>query len=347
MSWTYLPESVAAPSPQNTSSAGAPSATSKTPPTPPRSSKLASATASSMTPPSGTTRAHSTGDPGVDAWISSLLASRASHSAPQASDSLALIHATSGQTPAALLTKYDPLTSSWKTSQGSLPLFDVKENGLTQPTLGVYSQTWPRAGTMLDGIVYQLQPLVPPTREIVSGLLPTPVKSDSERASKTYPRGNPTLLGAAALWPTPTTPGGGRVVPDDAQWRGKTTAYTQDGRKIQVGLDTAVRRWPTPTVTGNHNKKGASPTSGDGLATAVKQFPTPTARDCKAPGKAGYNAPNRQGGPSLPQAIAVQTGGKLNPNWVEWLMGWPIGWTDLQPLATDKFQQWLQSFGNY
>jgi hypothetical protein len=26
----------------------------------------------------------------------------------------------------------------------------------------------------------------------------------------------------------------------------------------------------------------------------------------------------------------------LNPNWVEWLMGWPIGFTDLKPLATDK-----------
>jgi DNA (cytosine-5)-methyltransferase 1 len=24
------------------------------------------------------------------------------------------------------------------------------------------------------------------------------------------------------------------------------------------------------------------------------------------------------------------TGGQLNPDWVEWLMGWPIGWTDLE-----------------
>jgi hypothetical protein len=33
-------------------------------------------------------------------------------------------------------------------------------------------------------------------------------------------------------------------------------------------------------------------------------------------------------------------GGKLNPEWVEWLMGWPMGWTGLQPLETDKFQEW-------
>jgi hypothetical protein len=39
-----------------------------------------------------------------------------------------------------------------------------------------------------------------------------------------------------------------------------------------------------------------------------------------------------QGGTDL----SCQAGGKLNPTWVEWLMGWPIGWTDCEPLATDK-----------
>jgi hypothetical protein len=33
-------------------------------------------------------------------------------------------------------------------------------------------------------------------------------------------------------------------------------------------------------------------------------------------------------------------GGKLNPEWVEWLMGWPMGWTGLQPLETARFQEW-------
>ena len=37
------------------------------------------------------------------------------------------------------------------------------------------------------------------------------------------------------------------------------------------------------------------------------------------------------------------TGGSLNPTWVEWLMGWPVEWTDLKPLATAKFQQWKRS----
>ena len=43
--------------------------------------------------------------------------------------------------------------------------------------------------------------------------------------------------------------------------------------------------------------------------------------------------------------VETQDGGQLNPTWVEWLMGWPLGWTDLKPLETDKFQQWLRSHG--
>jgi len=38
--------------------------------------------------------------------------------------------------------------------------------------------------------------------------------------------------------------------------------------------------------------------------------------------------------------------GKVNPEWAEWLMGWPMGWTNaLQELATDRFRQWLDSHG--
>ncbi len=34
---------------------------------------------------------------------------------------------------------------------------------------------------------------------------------------------------------------------------------------------------------------------------------------------------------------AMRGGGKLNPEWVEWLMGWPIGWTALDAQATEWF----------
>lgn len=31
-----------------------------------------------------------------------------------------------------------------------------------------------------------------------------------------------------------------------------------------------------------------------------------------------------------------------NPEFWEWMMGWPIGSTALQPLGMDKFRQWQQ-----
>ena len=41
----------------------------------------------------------------------------------------------------------------------------------------------------------------------------------------------------------------------------------------------------------------------------------------------------------LPEVSRIR--GPLNPMWVEWLMGWPVGWTDLSQLEMDKFQLWL------
>ena len=64
-------------------------------------------------------------------------------------------------------------------------------------------------------------------------------------------------------------------------------------------------------------------------------WPTPTARD----GKGGYLGGRvRNGKVSWDTLdVAVQhtdnqqkTGGQLNPQWVEWLMGYPEGWTDLK-----------------
>jgi hypothetical protein len=98
--------------------------------------------------------------------------------------------------------------------------------------------------------------------------------------------------------------------------------------------------WPTPTVKGDHNRKGASAKSGDGLATAVKKWPTPQARDWK--GSLGKGCQERGGHQS---SLPAEVGGSLNPTWVEWLMGWPLGWTDLKPLETAKFQKWLDSHG--
>lgn len=91
--------------------------------------------------------------------------------------------------------------------------------------------------------------------------------------------------------------------------------------------------WPTPTVKGNHNRKGSSRKSADGLETAVKKYPTPVRRDFIS-GKGQNYRKYRRNSPSLSEEI----GGTLNPPWVEWLMGYPIGWTELSPWVTQWFR---------
>ncbi len=44
---------------------------------------------------------------------------------------------------------------------------------------------------------------------------------------------------------------------------------------------------------------------------------------------------------SLPRLLKM-IGLTLQPNFAEWLMGWPIDWTNYTPLETDKFQEWLR-----
>jgi hypothetical protein len=45
------------------------------------------------------------------------------------------------------------------------------------------------------------------------------------------------------------------------------------------------------------------------------------------------------------QVSGLHNGGKLNPLWTEWLMGWPIGWTDLNQLEMDKSHYVQQQHG--
>lgn len=46
------------------------------------------------------------------------------------------------------------------------------------------------------------------------------------------------------------------------------------------------------------------------------------------------------------KAFRAGNGGKLNPDWVDWLMGWPIGWEDLKPLRKEVFDLWLKGMND-
>jgi hypothetical protein len=137
------------------------------------------------------------------------------------------------------------------------------------------------------------------------------------------------LSQAVKMWPTP--------VASDTSSRSKP--YAQGGTPLSLAV-----KWPTPTVCGNYNKAGLSAKSGDGLATAVKRWRTPNATD----GAKWWNQSQQereQKGQQVRLCHQLSAGGSLNPTWVEWLMGWPLGWTDLKPLETGKFRQWQQQHG--
>lgn len=76
-----------------------------------------------------------------------------------------------------------------------------------------------------------------------------------------------------------------------------------------------------------------------------KTWPTPQASDNRDRGNRGSGAIQRrqEKGKQIGLSQSVSDiSGALNPPWVEWLMGWPLGWTDLKQLETAKFQSWQQ-----
>lgn len=203
------------------------------------------------------------------------------------------------------LARYDPDTCSWKTPQYSL-LGDLVP----------FSETWPRWGTMRSGACWAQPMWEPRTRGTESG-----------------------------LWPTPNVPNGGRSVAHVTEWSESGRTAYHKGKKVQVGLESAVRLWPTP-LANSHTGAGHGPNKKGGmnLQTAVKKWPTPVASMHKGSSPASLT---RKSGKSrendrLDHAVMASNGGALSPMWTEWLMGWPIGWTDLKPLAMARFQEWRQ-----
>ena len=94
--------------------------------------------------------------------------------------------------------------------------------------------------------------------------------------------------------------------------------------------------WPTPTTD---ERDAPYKQGGTNLRRAVKMWPTPQARDGDARGAQAKRYLNPERSNDLPDAVAAAgTSGQLNPFWVEWLMGYPIFWTEIvnDQMATAK-----------
>ncbi len=99
--------------------------------------------------------------------------------------------------------------------------------------------------------------------------------------------------------------------------------------KERISLETMASRqlWPTPRASdGSHGGPNQSLKGKPALASAI--FRTPNASDWK-------NRSKRNPGQQI--HLQTQVGGQLSPMWVEWLMGYPIAWTELKDWATQWF----------
>jgi hypothetical protein len=161
-----------------------------------------------------------------------------------------------------------------------------------------YSETWPASGMTRNGIAYQRSSSVPPIYATESGSWPTPSAT----------------LGT----------NGGLVTPAKARERRGTLIEALSARTV----------WPTPTVGDSRNSRNAtanrSPgsshhpgtTLSDAIRMAVQLWPTPGAANANDNAR-GSNARKAA------QANGTYISGQLNPTWVEWLQGYPLGWTEI------------------
>lgn len=252
---------------------------------------------------SGLTCDHSMADRGVKSWISSQRDSHASHSAKLESKKGQKMKGTYGPKLSGSLAKLNLQSSSWKTSQTSL---------ISRERLSL--QIWPKWGIVSDGELFGHQTpkhLIDARGGSVSRFIPTPTCMDSSFQGKirtqaiqsNFKRGVSLPL-YVRLFPTPTAsmmPCEGTVRLMRKRWLDGTVNLEEANaiarRDVRKAQGNIPAMFPTPTATANQ-----------------------ACESMRSKGASFENLPN----------------GKLNPNWIEWLMGWPIGWTDSEHVETES-----------
>ena len=106
----------------------------------------------------------------------------------------------------------------------------------------------------------------------------------------------------SGLWPTPRH---GKTTSEEGEtWLKRK----QDGKVSTPPLSLAVKMWPTPS---SHNKTGGATGLAGGSGNRLKLY--------------------KMLGEEEGKKLGCQS---LNPYWVEWLMGFPLGWTVCEDSAT-------------
>lgn len=149
------------------------------------------------------------------------------------------------------------------------------------------------------------------------------------------------------LWPTPraANPGsrphskGGRVLSEEVE-------IAEDMRERGVNRQGEVAPEPTPP-----DDFDVMDILGD--KPQQQSWPTPRANDWKGadPARDENRSGRRHAGDDLATAVDKKRDKEkdpamLNPDWVDWLMGWPIGWTAMRPLDPDDVAVWAEASFN-
>ena len=208
-------------------------------------------------------------------------------------------------------TKYDPDSSLWRTHQCSL-LGDLEP----------FSETWPQWGLMRGGECWEQRTLEQSIRGTEFGLL-------------------------EQTWPTPTASQArseGMILQMRKMVESGTTTLEEAEAMIGGSLTPKrMKKWPTPNARDwkDTSKSGNRKSPGLGV---VAHWPTPRTKGmCGETGS--WNLLKKNTTIEEARLMGAGNGGQLNPTWVEWLMGWPLGWTDLKPLETDKCPSAQQRLG--
>ncbi len=297
--------------------------------------------ASPSTPTSATSTPPSTGDRST----SSPEASPASRSVRPGSGSVRMTSATCGHTPFAYWSSQE---RRWDSSRMCL---DFSQAATSEP----FSETWPKRGSMRNGVCWEQTMSVPRIDASGCGYWPAARTTGLDGGSNSRAAAK-----ARGMWPTATVDDANNVTSDSGQFqsltraaRGASTRQTYptpnagdaDGRYARckstdplfkpdgrhaMPLSRLAAQWATPQA----NKTTRNVTDPDDLVNSKGE-----------PLEPGQKPHDRRTGKPVTTALADQmtTPGSLNPTWVEWLMGWPRGWTDSAHSVTDRcLSAWLQ-----
>lgn len=236
-------------------------------------------------------------------WISSQPVSHVNLSVPPVQEREPKTNVGFGNQYLKPLARFDQTSYSWRTFQTSL----MNGGHLTK-----FLRAWPKSGSILNGQMYERAKLGPIIKEtvysfshtkpepLIESIYPTPTASHGKRTSKTYGGGNLTLFGKVSLLPTPTASD-----PLKHSTGGLHRLLVQGRRKSS---ETRQHLLPTPTTNDGQNHT----------------FPKSQSKRDSLVGKIMKQ-------PSTISQVNGGKGNRLSPLFVEWMMGFPTGWTDLEP----------------